>query len=70
MLDKLDGVILEAPFLNASQAGKDYHLSKLLNNNRWSQQKTDESLEVIGIRFNSDKKYLIFILNVCHMRLS
>ena len=57
MKSKLDGVILEAPFLNASQASKDYHISMAFNNNRWIQQKMDEALEFNNIYFNNDKKY-------------
>jgi hypothetical protein len=53
---KLDGVILEAPFLNASRASKDYHVAMAFNNNRWIQQKGDEALELNNIYFNSDKK--------------
>lgn len=56
MKSKLDGVILEAPILNASRASKDYHVSLAFNNNRWIQQKLDEALELNGIYFNSDKQ--------------
>lgn len=57
MKAKLDGVILEAPILNASRASKDYHVSLAFNNNRWIQQKIDEALKQGGIFFNSDKQY-------------
>lgn len=53
---KLEGVILEAPFLNASQAGKDYFLSSPFNNNKWIQNKTDEALKAEKISFNNDKR--------------
>ena len=53
---KLDGVILEAPFLNASQASKDYHLSMAFLNNKWVQQWVDEGLEKTNVFFNNDKK--------------
>lgn len=53
---KLDGVILEAPFLNASLAGKDYIVSLLFNNNKWIQGRAEEGLTSEGIAFNNDKQ--------------
>ena len=53
---KLSGVILEAPFVNVSQAGKDYHLSKIFMNNEWIKAKYDEGLEKANLHFNSDQK--------------
>ena len=53
---KLDGILLEAPFLNASQGGKDYIISHIFNNNKWIQQMIDEGLEKSNIFFNTDKK--------------
>jgi hypothetical protein len=47
---------LEAPFVNASQGAKDYHVSLAFNNNKWIQNKIDEALENNNIRFNSDEK--------------
>lgn len=52
---KLDGIVLEAPFLNISQASKDYHLSLVFLNNKWIINKVDESLQLLNIRFNTDK---------------
>ena len=53
---KLDGVLLEAPFLNASIAGKHYHLSLAFNNNRFIQKWIDDGLEQSNVFFNNDKK--------------
>ncbi len=53
---KFDGVILEAPFLNISQASKEYILSMALNNNKWIQGKGDEGLLLEKIHFNNDKQ--------------
>lgn len=55
---KLHGVVLEAPFLNASQAGKDYFISAPFNNNKWIQNKIDEALIAEKISFNNDKNIL------------
>jgi hypothetical protein len=55
----LKGLILEAPFLNASQAAKDYHLCLLFNNNNLIRKKVDEALELNNIRFNTDKKFVL-----------
>jgi hypothetical protein len=55
---RLDGLILEAPFLNASQGAKDYHLCLLFNNNNLIRKKVDEGLELSNIHFNTDKKFL------------
>ncbi|CAF0732716.1 unnamed protein product [Brachionus calyciflorus] len=54
MKSRLDGVILEAPLLNASRASRDYHVSLAFNNNKWIQQKVDEALESQNIHFRSD----------------
>lgn len=53
---KLEGVILEAPLLNASRASKDYHISALFNNNNWIRGKIDEAFEKVNIHFRSDRK--------------
>jgi hypothetical protein len=56
LTEKINGVILEAPFLNISQACKDYHVGKLLLNNDWIKKTGDEALEKLNIHFNNDKK--------------
>ena len=55
MLVKLNGLILEAPFINISQASKDYHASLLFMNNNWIQTRIDEILDKLNIRFNNEK---------------
>lgn len=49
-------MILEAPFLNISQAAKEYILAPLILNNRWIIQKTDEALEAINLRLATHEK--------------
>jgi len=56
IIEKIHGVILEAPFLNISQACKDYHMGKIFLNNEWIKKLGDESLEKLNIHFNNDKK--------------
>lgn len=52
-----DGVILEAPYKNISQATKDYILSPLFYNHEWLYKKGDEALEIMNIRLNTGEKY-------------
>jgi hypothetical protein len=53
--------VLEAAFLNASEASKVVHVLRGLNNNQWIQNKTDEALITANIHFNTDKQLDIFL---------
>ncbi len=55
-------MILEAPFLNISQAAKEYLLAPLILNNRWIVDKMDKALDSINLRFNTDKKFAHLVL--------
>lgn len=52
------GVVLEAPFLNISQASKEYLLAPLILNNPWIIAKMDESLAAINLRLATDENIL------------
>lgn len=52
------GVVLEAPFLNISQASKEYLLAPLILNNPWIIAKMDEALEAINLRLATDENIL------------
>jgi alpha-beta hydrolase superfamily lysophospholipase len=50
------GVILEAPFMNISQAMKEYIIAPLILNNPWMIKRSIEAVDNLNIRFNNDKK--------------
>lgn len=51
-----NGVVLEAPFKNISQAAKEYIIAPLILNNPWIIKKGDEALEELNLRFNTAEK--------------
>ena len=50
-----EGVILEAPFRNITQAAREYIISPLLYNNPWIISQSEKAAEHLGIRFSNEE---------------
>lgn len=51
-----DGLILEAPFRNITQAARQYIIAPMLYNNPWIIRKSEEAAKRLGIEFSNENK--------------
>jgi hypothetical protein len=49
------GLLLESPFINISQAAKEYILAPLFLNNPWIRKRGEDNLDLVNLHFSNDK---------------